>query len=116
MVFICLPILFGCQTHMRQEGDPAARICPRCNNAGVIQTRKRTWVTLCFVPIVPLKAGHHWLCGVCRWEVPLQPGWEPMSVDSGHVQSGGGAHFQPGYQPSYQPPPAIAPGKSLRNS
>ncbi|KAA1474872.1 hypothetical protein DENSPDRAFT_841533 [Dentipellis sp. KUC8613] len=125
--FFCLPIFFGCPTKIKPEGDQTPRVCPRCHNASVMSAKSRTWFELCFIPLVPMRAQHIWICGICQWSVPLQPGWEPVVPNAGYVHpnAGGGARglggpgpgspwaqaqggFQPGYQPAYfpnQPPP-----------
>ncbi|PAV23573.1 cytochrome c heme-binding site [Pyrrhoderma noxium] len=89
-LFFCLPVIFGCQTKIKPEGDPNdVRICPRCNNASVIQAKSREWFELCWVPLIPMNSKHIWICGICQWQVPIQQGWEPMRP---------GAGFAPGWQ------------------
>ncbi|TFY65037.1 hypothetical protein EVG20_g5736 [Dentipellis fragilis] len=100
--------------------------------ASVLSAKSRTWFELCFIPLIPMRAQHIWVCGICQWSVPLQPGppcarsWEPVVPNAGYVHpnaGGGGSRggpgpgnpwaqaqggFQPGYQPAYfpnQPPP-----------
>ncbi|KDQ60644.1 hypothetical protein JAAARDRAFT_31608 [Jaapia argillacea MUCL 33604] len=109
--FFCLPIMFGCPTKVKPEGDQTPRICPRCHNASVFSAKSRMWFELCFVPLIPMTSKHLWMCGICQWNVPIQQGWEPALPGGGqyHHQMqappqayGGGSN--PGYQPSYNRP------------
>ncbi|TEB35953.1 hypothetical protein FA13DRAFT_1727511 [Coprinellus micaceus] len=76
--FFCLPVLFGCKTTLKAEGDQTPRICPRCNNAAVISAKSREWFEICFVPLIPMSSKHIWTCTICQWSVQNQPGaWEP---------------------------------------
>ncbi|EIM90200.1 uncharacterized protein STEHIDRAFT_145330 [Stereum hirsutum FP-91666 SS1] len=102
----CLPILFGCPTKIKPDGDQTPRVCPRCHNVSVIRAKSRTWFELCFIPLIPMTSKHIWVCSICQWSVPLQQGWEPQ------LPGGGGYYHQqpqqPNYQPAYfhnQPPP-----------
>ncbi|TDL27283.1 hypothetical protein BD410DRAFT_713944, partial [Rickenella mellea] len=64
----------GCPTKITPEGDNTPRLCPRCNNASVFSAKSRTWFELCWVPLVPMKSSHVWVCGICQWNVPQQQG------------------------------------------
>ncbi|KAH9951306.1 hypothetical protein B0H21DRAFT_718393 [Amylocystis lapponica] len=109
----CLPIIFGCPTKVKPDADQPPRICPRCNNAAVYSAKSRLWFELCFVPLIPMKAKHVWICSICQWSVPLQQGWEPavpgygFQPGRGGVQQGAPSGYMPppsgGYQPGYQP-------------
>ncbi|KAI0807140.1 hypothetical protein C8Q74DRAFT_1189403, partial [Fomes fomentarius] len=67
-------VLVGCPTRMKPEGDLTPRICPKCHNASTIPVKSRMWFELCFVPLIPMKKEHLWVCTVCQWSVPLQQG------------------------------------------
>ncbi|KIM87569.1 hypothetical protein PILCRDRAFT_815127 [Piloderma croceum F 1598] len=95
--FFCIPIMFGCTTKIKPDGDQPARVCPRCHNASVISANSRNWFELCFVPLVPMSSKHIWMCSICQWNVPLQQGWEPP-VAGFQQQGPQGVH---GYQPTY---------------
>ncbi|KAK7036751.1 hypothetical protein VNI00_011417 [Paramarasmius palmivorus] len=115
-MFICLPILFGCQTKIKPAGgEQAARLCPNCHNASVFAAKSKMWLEFFFVPIIPMDSKDIWMCGICQWRAKMGPGlWEPP------VAYGGGFHtsqgyfspqqpgsFQQGYSPAYigqQPP------------
>ncbi|KAI0797871.1 hypothetical protein C8Q75DRAFT_739907 [Abortiporus biennis] len=108
--FFCLPILFGCSTKVKPEGDQTPRLCPRCNNASVCRAKSRMWFEICFVPLIPMSNKHVWICTICQWEVPLQQNWEPVLPGQGFNRGGqapwGGPlpppqSYQPGYQPGY---------------
>ncbi|OCH95494.1 hypothetical protein OBBRIDRAFT_788049 [Obba rivulosa] len=96
----CLPIIFGCPTKIKPEGDQSPRICPRCHNASVHSAKSRTWFELCWVPLIPMNSKHIWICSICQWNLPKQTGqqqgWEPAVP---------GFNFQPGWQGAGQPNP-----------
>ncbi|EMD38492.1 hypothetical protein CERSUDRAFT_82757 [Gelatoporia subvermispora B] len=116
----CIPIVFGCPTKIKPEGDQSPRICPRCHNASVCSAKSRTWFELCWVPLVPMRSKHIWICSICQWSLPKQVGqqqnWEP-AMPGYHSQPGGQgvwqsdptpshppSNYQPGYQPAYTKP------------
>ncbi|KII88708.1 hypothetical protein PLICRDRAFT_141195 [Plicaturopsis crispa FD-325 SS-3] len=107
MAFFCLPIVFGCPTKIKPEGDLTPRICPKCHNVSVIPAKSRMWFELCFVPLIPLKATHLWMCTICQWNVPLQPNWEPAIPGAAYQNVPLQHHGPPpngpngGYQPTY---------------
>ncbi|KAL0947399.1 hypothetical protein HGRIS_013512 [Hohenbuehelia grisea] len=107
-MFFCLPVLFGCQTQIKPDGtQQVARICPRCHNASVFAAKSKTWFEFFFVPIFPLSSKNVWICGICQWQVPIQPGWEPQIAGApghhppGPPVQGWNPPNQPGYQPAY---------------
>ncbi|KIP09098.1 hypothetical protein PHLGIDRAFT_346469 [Phlebiopsis gigantea 11061_1 CR5-6] len=73
-MFICLPVLLGCQTTVKPDGDLTPRVCPRCNNAAVQSAKTRTWFTLFFIPVVPLKSKRIWTCPICQWTMAVGQG------------------------------------------
>ncbi|KIM49278.1 hypothetical protein M413DRAFT_103107 [Hebeloma cylindrosporum] len=101
MDFFCIPLICGCSTKISPEGDQTPRICPRCHNAAVSSAKSKEFFEFCFVPLIPMSSKHVWLCSICRWEVPLQQGWEPQSVANLPMQPGGYYPQQP--QPGWQP-------------
>ncbi|KAG2061213.1 hypothetical protein BDR06DRAFT_924787 [Suillus hirtellus] len=106
--FFCLPIIFGCPTKIKPEGNQGARICPRCHNAAMFTAKSRTWFELCFVPLIPLNSKHVWMCGICQLQVNVQPGWEPQVAQLGYqhpqVQGQYGQSQSGGYEPGYMHP------------
>ncbi|KAH9934815.1 uncharacterized protein B0H18DRAFT_869216, partial [Fomitopsis serialis] len=104
----------GCPTKIKPDGDQTPRICPRCNNVSVTSAKSRLWFELCWIPLIPMKSNHIWMCSICQWNIPLQSNWEPARP-GGNFQPGGRGVFQPGpqsgninlppnnYQPGYQP-------------
>ncbi|GJE90865.1 hypothetical protein PsYK624_070090 [Phanerochaete sordida] len=108
-LIFCLPVLVGCQTKVKPEGDTAPRICPRCNNAAVYPAKSRMWFELCFVPLVPMKSKRVWICPICQWQLPIQPGWQPPVVGEQQYYPQqqqafmSPQAFQPGYAPAYPP-------------
>ncbi|CAE6505745.1 unnamed protein product [Rhizoctonia solani] len=67
----------------------------------VIGAKKRTWLEICFVPLVPMSSSSIWNCSICGWHVdqnqsngyaPPLPGPPPNA-------------YNPHYQPNYGPPP-----------
>ncbi|KAJ3789903.1 hypothetical protein GGU10DRAFT_18699 [Lentinula aff. detonsa] len=110
-MFFFLPLIFGCPTKVKPDGnEQTAHFCPRCNNASVYSAKSRTWFEFFFVPLIPMKTKHIWMCGICHWTAPLGPGqWEPPIAYQNHPQSSGQGYtssggYQPGYQPSYNQP------------
>ncbi|OSX65179.1 hypothetical protein POSPLADRAFT_1038968 [Postia placenta MAD-698-R-SB12] len=93
----CLPIIFGCPTRIKPDGDQTPRVCPRCNNASVTSAKSRLWFELCWVPLIPMRSERVWMCSICQWRVPIQPGWEPAVPNY---------NFQPGRPNQWQPPPS----------
>ncbi|KAJ3726353.1 hypothetical protein DFJ43DRAFT_1087804 [Lentinula guzmanii] len=131
-MFFFLPLIFGCPTKVKPDGnEQTAHFCPRCNNASVYSAKSRTWFEFFFVPLIPMKTKHIWMCGICRWTAPLGPGcvqkfssntvvdvqdhsqWEPpiayqnhpQSSGQGYTSSGGYGHQPPYNQPSHNSHP-----------
>ena len=44
--------MFGCPNKIKQEGDGTPYVCPRCNNAQVVEAKSRMWFELCWIPLV----------------------------------------------------------------
>ncbi|RPD66015.1 hypothetical protein L226DRAFT_530150 [Lentinus tigrinus ALCF2SS1-7] len=109
-MFFCLPIVFGCPTRMKPEGDQTPRICPRCHNASTIRVKSRMWFELCFVPLVPMNKEHLWVCTICQWSVPIQQGWEPALPGYGWQNPVQGEWQSPPYQQMSPPPNAAEHG------
>ncbi|KAI9506319.1 hypothetical protein GGI25_002311 [Coemansia spiralis] len=66
--FIFVPIFCGTWDHVRSLGPELVR-CPRCHNTTIQSIRRRTWMTLYCVPVVPIsrrRTLYH--CDICRWE------------------------------------------------
>jgi len=103
MAFVCIPLVWGCPTKIHPEGDQTPRICPRCNNASVISAKSRMWFEFCFVPLIPMRSSHIWLCTVCQWQVPHQQGWEPNRVGANFVPGNVGPQ-SPNHGPMSPPP------------
>ncbi|KAF8606468.1 hypothetical protein BDV93DRAFT_520769 [Ceratobasidium sp. AG-I] len=101
MDFCCIAI--GCPTKIDADGSDngQTRLCPRCNNVSVFGAKKRTWIEICFVPLIPMKSSRIWNCSICQWHVDQdQPnGYAPPLP--GPPQGGP----SPYYQPNYGPPP-----------
>ncbi|KAH8824836.1 hypothetical protein DL96DRAFT_1611018 [Flagelloscypha sp. PMI_526] len=96
MDFFFLPFIFGCKDTISPEGEQQPRFCPRCNNASVGRAKKRQWLELCFVPVVPMSTKHVWFCSICQWRVPSNQQWEPTIANTA---------FYGGPSPGYGPPP-----------
>ncbi|KAH7889844.1 hypothetical protein F5I97DRAFT_1941089 [Phlebopus sp. FC_14] len=99
--FFCLPVIFGCPTKIKPEGNQGSRICPRCHNdiAAMFAAKSRTWFELCFVPLIPLQSKHVWMCGICQLQTEMQPSWEPPLAQPGYQHPGSsyGGPQNPGY-------------------
>ncbi|RDB21172.1 hypothetical protein Hypma_011448 [Hypsizygus marmoreus] len=78
-MFFCIPIIFGCQTSLKPNGEvQAPRVCPRCSNASVFAAKSTTWFELFWVPLVPFSKKQIWFCNICQWQAPNAPGqFEP---------------------------------------
>ncbi|KIM57610.1 hypothetical protein SCLCIDRAFT_16923 [Scleroderma citrinum Foug A] len=92
-----MDFFLGCPTKIRPEGDQAPRVCPRCNNAAMFAAKSRTWFEFCFVPLIPMRTKHIWMCGICQLQTQMQPGWEPAIAQPGYQHP----NMQQGYQPGY---------------
>ncbi|KAI1795991.1 hypothetical protein LXA43DRAFT_880933, partial [Ganoderma leucocontextum] len=107
--------LVGCNNRTKPEGDQTPRVCPRCHNAAVIRVKSRMWFELFFIPLIPMKSEHLWVCTICHWDVPLQQAWEPP-LPYGGQDPWQGPPYVPmspppnaatyGYQPQYPPHPS----------
>ncbi|PWN37864.1 uncharacterized protein FA14DRAFT_114134, partial [Meira miltonrushii] len=74
----CIPIIFGCPTKIKQEGGGQAHVCPRCHNAQVVTGKSRTWFEVCWIPLIPFKAKHIYICGICQWQAPQDGQYQPQ--------------------------------------
>ncbi|GAA94060.1 uncharacterized protein L969DRAFT_45718 [Mixia osmundae IAM 14324] len=98
MAFICLQ--FGCPTKISPEesvgASSATRICPRCHNPSITAASSRRWFEFCFIPLIPFKKKHLWLCTICQWRSEnAQDGNGPPIAGGGGpqaVKQGGGIH------------------------
>ncbi|KAG8217372.1 hypothetical protein J3R82DRAFT_5468 [Butyriboletus roseoflavus] len=63
--------------------------------------KSRTWFEFCFVPLIPFKSKHVWMCGICQLQTEMQPGWAPPLAQPGYQHPDG--------QNQYGPPPVGAP-------
>ncbi|CAO1626171.1 unnamed protein product [Parajaminaea phylloscopi] len=97
----CIPIIFGCPTKIKQEGDGTAYVCPRCHNAQVITAKSRTWFELCWVPLIPMKSKHIYACGICQWQGDQGGNFTPQPAHGGGPPGGGygGGYNGGGYPP-----------------
>ncbi|KAF5324770.1 hypothetical protein D9611_004553 [Ephemerocybe angulata] len=101
--FFCLPILFGCKTTVKPDGDQIPRVCPRCNNAAVISAKSRDWFEICFVPLIPMSSKHIWTCSICQWSMRVEAGgWEPTPVGQAGPPPAG--YYPPNWQQAHYPP------------
>ncbi|KAI9458019.1 hypothetical protein F5148DRAFT_1221439 [Russula earlei] len=96
-MFLFIPLLFGLQDKLKVV-DANPHVCPKCHNVTVVRATTRAWFSFFFVPIIPFKKKHIWICSTCNWNVPTQDRWEP-ALPAGNA--GWGLH-QPGYQHTYQ--------------
>ncbi|KAF8215575.1 hypothetical protein K438DRAFT_1704438 [Mycena galopus ATCC 62051] len=104
---MCIPIIFGCGERLKAEGDPNARVCPKCGNASVHSAKATTWFELFWVPLIPFSFKHIWLCQICHWKAPHADGqFEPALATGGHPP---GPQHQASYQPTYMNAPPAAP-------
>ncbi|CEH19018.1 hypothetical protein CBOM_05704 [Ceraceosorus bombacis] len=101
--FFCIPVIFGCPSKIKQEGDGTPHICPRCHNAQAVTAKKKRWFELCWIPLIPLGSKHVYYCGICQWQMPQDGGFKP--------QVAGGNYQHPGYGPptGYGPPQGYPP-------
>ncbi|KIS67721.1 uncharacterized protein UMAG_11133 [Mycosarcoma maydis] len=98
-----IPVIFGCPTKIKQEGDGSARICPRCQNAQVVQAKARTWFELCWIPLIPMKSKHIYFCNICQWQADQDGGFQPQ-VAGGGFGGHQAYHQQQPQQYGYGPP------------
>lgn len=97
-----IPIIFGCPTKIKQEGDGTARVCPRCQNAQVVQAKSRTWFELCWIPLIPMKSNHIYYCNICQWQAAQDGGYQPQLAGGGF--GGHQGYPQQPQQYGYGPP------------
>ncbi|KAI0721651.1 hypothetical protein C8T65DRAFT_565703 [Cerioporus squamosus] len=93
---------------MKPEGDQTPRICPRCHNVSTIRVKSRMWFELCFVPLIPMRKEHLWVCTVCQWSVPMQQGWEPALPGNAWHHAAQGQWQPPTPYQQMSPPPNAA--------
>ncbi|MBW0487131.1 hypothetical protein O181_026846 [Austropuccinia psidii MF-1] len=92
----CICISFGCPTKINPGGgDGQARVCPRCHNGSVFQADSRTWIEICFIPLLPCRSKDIWHCSICNWQADL-------------------ASFQPILANTYVPGPIGAPPMQMQ--
>lgn len=53
-------------------------VCPRCHNAQVVTGKSRTWFELCWIPLIPFKSKHIFICGICQWQAPQDGQFQPQ--------------------------------------
>ncbi|GAA5897766.1 hypothetical protein JCM8208_000255 [Rhodotorula glutinis] len=68
-MFLCLPIVFGVNTKLKQEGDEV-RQCQNCHNRSCVRVKRSKRFELFWIPLVPLGSKHIWMCHICS---PLLP-------------------------------------------
>ncbi|KAF8201608.1 hypothetical protein BJ912DRAFT_945873 [Pholiota molesta] len=120
-MFLCIPIVFGCPSKIKPEGQEAPRLCPQCHNLSVIRAKRTMWFELFWLPLVPIHWKHIWICTICQWNQEVQKNAPDQGLEAtaaqGAVQPSFGATPQaqvaprrPGYQPAYigQEPPTKA--------
>jgi hypothetical protein len=54
-----------------------SHVCPRCHNAQVVTGKSRTWFEICWIPLIPFKSKHIYICGICQWQAPQDGQYQP---------------------------------------
>ncbi|GAA6002045.1 uncharacterized protein JCM10292_001816 [Rhodotorula paludigena] len=110
-MFLCLPIVFGVGQSLKPEGTGEQRVCPRCHNHSCVQVKQRKRFELFWVPLIPFKAKHLWMCSVCRYayqadapskDAPASAQYGEQRQQQGHA-AGGGKGYDVGYHGQQQP-------------
>ncbi|KDR81459.1 hypothetical protein GALMADRAFT_239398 [Galerina marginata CBS 339.88] len=101
---MCIPIIFGCPTKLKPEGEEVLRVCPRCHNATVFAAKSTMWFELFWVPLIPFAIKHVLVCGTCQWNQPIPKDQINQPIAGQPLASVGQSAVppnQPGYQPAY---------------
>ncbi|PWN96845.1 hypothetical protein FA09DRAFT_339781 [Tilletiopsis washingtonensis] len=105
--FFCIPIMFGCPSKIKQEGDGTPHICPRCHNAQVVRAKRSKRFELCWIPLIPLGKKHLFFCSICQWSAPVDGGFQPQVAGGGYAHPGapGGGYggYPQGQMQGYPP-------------
>lgn len=65
-------ILFGVKRTHASTALPSATTCPRCHNRVHYRYRHtRRWLTIWFIPILPLGSTHKLVCSICPHAIAL---------------------------------------------
>ncbi|TNY21439.1 hypothetical protein DMC30DRAFT_394871, partial [Rhodotorula diobovata] len=49
---------------IKQDGDEV-RQCLNCHNNSCVRVKRRKRFELFWIPLIPFKAKHAWMCGIC---------------------------------------------------
>ncbi|EIN05338.1 hypothetical protein PUNSTDRAFT_137451 [Punctularia strigosozonata HHB-11173 SS5] len=75
---MCSPAIpVGSVSKDARSGDPSEspRVCPKCHQAAVFQTKTTSSLVVLFVSVAPVgNTSHTWKCELCDWSTPLKEG------------------------------------------
>ncbi|KDN51397.1 hypothetical protein K437DRAFT_254803 [Tilletiaria anomala UBC 951] len=98
-----IPIIFGCPAKIKQT-DTQPHICPKCHNAQVVRAKSRTWLEVCWIPLIPMKSREIFICGICQWQTDAHGQYQPAPAGAGGFGGPQGPYGGPP-QHGYYPPP-----------
>lgn len=54
------------------EGYPANLICPNCHNPSVVPIKRKEFICIWFVPMIPVYWGKQLKCNICTWRQDIK--------------------------------------------
>ncbi|AOW01012.1 hypothetical protein B0I72DRAFT_140213 [Yarrowia lipolytica] len=133
-MFLFIPFTFGSQNfgHPWKGHESERYYCPNCHNMSCEARKRREFITLCFVPIIPIHWSNEIKCTICNWSKGVneeslkamqqdqgmnrpQPDGHPALKNLQQPQSsypGAGSSNNYAAPPSYQPDEAWEAGKA----
>ncbi|AAS52863.1 AER182Wp [Eremothecium gossypii ATCC 10895] len=101
-MFFCLPVWFGKRSWDRAYGDEghySGLYCPRCQSFAVSPVKRREFVTLLWVPFVPLYWGNQLRCAACGWrqDFKSQAQLEKVRAEQDNIRGGRYGAAPPAY-------------------
>ncbi|GAA5939025.1 hypothetical protein JCM3775_002652 [Rhodotorula graminis] len=103
-MFLCLPIVFGVNTKLKQEGDEV-RPCQNCHNRSCVKVKRSKRFELFWVPLIPLGSKHVWMCHICKVSYAADPAEKDAPASAQHAAAaphGGQPAPGRGYDVGYQ--------------
>ncbi|GAA5822596.1 hypothetical protein JCM3770_000613 [Rhodotorula araucariae] len=99
-MFFCIPIVFGMAESIKP--DPArsgVRPCPRCHNNSCQPIKRRKRFELFWIPLIPFKAKHVWMCPICQYSYAADPSEKDAPVSGQQpAPAASGRGYDVGYE------------------
>ncbi|KAG5355159.1 UPF0768 protein [Yarrowia sp. B02] len=112
-MFLFIPFTFGAQNfgHPWKGHESERYYCPNCHNVSCEARKRREFITLCFVPVIPIHWSNEIKCTICNWSKGVNE--ESLAQMSRDQQQGGQHRPQPDGHPALknlQAPGSTYPG------